>query len=87
MFKGAVSAPLFVSARGDQELFMRNHRFKVGQRVRLSAASIDRGAAGIYKVLALLPESRGEWQYRLQSAEGTQQRVAWESQLASLDAL
>jgi hypothetical protein len=66
---------------------MRNHRFKVGQRVRLSAASIDRGAAGIYKVLALLPESRGEWQYRLQSAAGTQQRVAWESQLAGLEGL
>ena len=65
---------------------MPNHRFKVGQRVRLSAASIDRGAAGVYKVLALLPESKGEWQYRLQSAAGPQQRVAWESQLAGLDA-
>lgn len=66
---------------------MQNHRFKIGQRVRLSAASIDRGAAGIYKVLALLPESRGEWQYRLQHAANSQQRVAWESQLAGVETL
>jgi hypothetical protein len=52
--------------------------------VRLSAASIDRGVAGIYKILALLPESGGEWQYRLQNASSSQQRVAWESQLSSV---
>jgi hypothetical protein len=63
---------------------MPSHRYKVGQRVRLSAASIDRGVAGIYKILALLPESGGEWQYRLQNAANSQQRVAWESQLSSV---
>jgi len=66
---------------------MPNHRFKVGQRVRLSASSNDQGAAGIYQVTALMPESHGEWQYRLKSAAGQQQRVAWESQLALVDLL
>lgn len=64
---------------------MTNHRFKIGQSVRYSAAFTDRGAAGIYKVLALLPESRGEWQYRVQNVAKSQQRVVWESQLAGLD--
>jgi hypothetical protein len=63
------------------------HKFKVGQRVRLSAAAIDRGAAGIYKVMAQLPEERGEHQYRVQSTSGPQQRVVLESRLSVLDAL
>lgn len=63
------------------------HRFKVGQRVRLSAAASTRGMAGIYKVLALMPEERGDKQYRVQSSEGAQQRVVWESQLSGLDPL
>jgi hypothetical protein len=63
-----------------------NHRYKVGQRVRFSAAALDRSAAGIYKILAHLPESGGEWQYRIQHAENSQQRVVWEHQLASLEA-
>jgi hypothetical protein len=64
---------------------MRSHKFKVGQSVRLSAATINRGVAGIYKVVALMPEERGDWQYRIQTAGGSQQRVAWESQLSFVD--
>jgi hypothetical protein len=63
---------------------MPSHRYKIGQRVRLSAAAIDRAIAGVYTVLALLPESGGEWQYRLRNAETSQQRVAAESQLSSV---
>ena len=63
---------------------MPNHRYKVGQSVRYSAAFGDRDATGTYKVLALLPESRGEWQYRVQNLAKSQQRVVWESQLAGL---
>lgn len=62
-----------------------SHKFKVGQRVRLSAAAINRGVAGVYKVLALLPEERGDRQYRVQSSAGAQQRVVWESQLSGID--
>jgi hypothetical protein len=63
---------------------MPNHKFKVGQSVRLSAANQNRGIAGTYKVVALLPEERGEFQYRIQSPGMAQQRVAWESQLTAL---
>jgi len=63
------------------------HKFKVGQRVRLSAAAIDRGAGGIYKILAQLPEERGEHQYRVQSTTSPQQRVVIESRLTGMDAM
>lgn len=63
------------------------HKFKVGQRVRLSAASIDRGVSGIYKIMAQLPEERGEHQYRVQSTTSPQQRVVIESRLTGVDAL
>ena len=59
-----------------------SHKFKVGQSVRLSSAAINRGVAGVYKVVALLPEERGDHQYKVQSVGGPQQRVAWESMLS-----
>jgi hypothetical protein len=61
------------------------HKFKVGQRVRLSAAAIDRGSGGIYKITAQLPEERGEHQYRVQSTTSPQQRVVIESRLSDVD--
>jgi hypothetical protein len=61
------------------------HKFKVGQRVRLSPAAIDRGASGVYKVMAQLPEERGEHQYRVQSTTSPQQRVVIESRLTTVD--
>jgi hypothetical protein len=60
-----------------------SHKFKVGQSVRLLAPKINRGVAGIYKVVALLPEERGDFQYRVQGAGGSQQRVASESNLTT----
>lgn len=61
---------------------MPSHKFKVGQSVRLSGSAVNRGIAGVYKVVALLPEERGDHQYRIQSPGGSQQRIAWESQLS-----
>ncbi|MGQ7791807.1 hypothetical protein ACUN0C_05285 [Faunimonas sp. B44] len=61
---------------------MNRHAFKVGQSVRLSGSAAMRGAAGTYKILALMPEERGDWQYRVQATDSPQQRVVWESQLS-----
>lgn len=61
------------------------HRFKVGQRVRLASSGVSRVAPGHYKILALLPEERGERQYRIQHVESSQLRVAWESEISSVD--
>ena len=64
---------------------MPSHKFKVGQRVHLSAPGINRDVAGTYKVLAQMPEERGDRQYRVENSSGTQQRVVWESHLRGLD--
>ncbi len=66
---------------------MPSHKFKVGQSVRLSSAAINRGVAGIYKVVALLPEERGDCHYRVQSSGGSQQRVVLENQLSPVASL
>lgn len=63
---------------------MSSHKFKIGQTVRLAVARIDRGVGGNYRIVALLPEERGDPQYRLKSASGSEQRVAWESQLSAV---
>jgi hypothetical protein len=60
------------------------HLYKIGQSVHFSAANIDRGAAGIYRVVAQLPDSFGEQQYRIKSTRGPQERVAQESQLSAV---
>jgi len=61
------------------------HKFKVGQRVHLTGSGVNRHIAGIYKVLARLPEERGDPQYRVENGAGTQQRVVWESELTGLE--
>mgnify|MGYP003581120816 CR=1 FL=1 len=61
------------------------HKFKIGQRVHLSASGLNRHVAGIYKIVAQLPEERGDRQYRVENSTGTQQRVVWESHLRGLD--
>lgn len=50
---------------------MPNHRFKVGQSVRLSAGAYNRGISGVYKIVAQMPEERGDFQYRIQTAGGS----------------
>jgi len=62
-----------------------SHKYKIGQRVHLSASGLNRHVAGIYKIVAQLPEERGDRQYRVENTAGTQQRVVWESHLRGLD--
>jgi len=64
-----------------------SHRFRVGQSVRFSGASmLERGAAGPYRIVAHLPETHGDWQYRIQSVDRTRERVVKESQLSAMGA-
>lgn len=62
------------------------HRFRIGQSVRFTGASmLERGAPGPYKVIAHLPETYGDWQYRIQSVN-RRERVVRESQLSAVAA-
>ena len=73
---------------------MAQHRFKVGDRVRISgSASANQGETfmdaivhsqpgGIFEVTACLPETSGEAQYRIKGGDDNSERIVRESQLA-----
>ena len=59
------------------------HKFSVGQTVHfVSPTTGKNGSTGIYTVTRLLPVERSGPQYRLQSDERKEERVAQETQLA-----
>ncbi len=74
---------------------MAQHRFKVGDLVRMGGgASANPGEAlldaiahnrpaGIFEVIACLPEVDGEAQYRIRGGDDHRERIVRESQLVS----
>jgi hypothetical protein len=59
-----------------------NHRFGIGDMVRLSRTGPLRNAApGLYQVVAQLPEREGELQYRVKSEREPYQRIMKEDEL------
>lgn len=65
---------------------MTTHRYRVGQTVsyvRVSKSLRPGMPVGDFAVVALLPDLRGENQYRLRSAVDGHERVAVESEIAS----
>ena len=60
---------------------MLSHKFHIGQLVQL-APTISRNApGGSYEIIKKMPESRGEFEYRIKSMNETHERVARESEL------
>lgn len=59
-----------------------DHRFRLGQMVRLSRrSSYQAMAEGTYQVVRQLPYSEGDYQYRIKSAREQHERVVKESEL------
>ena len=57
---------------------MATHKFRVGRKVQL----VDRYApVGDYEIVRQLPESNGEFQYRIKGSHEAHERVVKESQL------
>jgi hypothetical protein len=65
---------------------MDAHRYRVGQTVRFVKAPRNSGLAGSpagnFRVVGLLPEYLGNYQYRLQSISDGHQRVVVEGEIA-----
>jgi hypothetical protein len=58
------------------------HRFRLGQKVRLTRDYPYRPtAAGDYQVVGQLPDSKGELRYRIKSTHKPQEIVVKESEL------
>lgn len=65
---------------------MSSHRYAIGQTVYLTPNRFDRSSArkGRFTVTGLLPESRGDYQYRIKNAGDSHERVAYESELQKI---
>jgi hypothetical protein len=65
---------------------MAFHRYAVGQTVYLTPDRFDRSAArkGRFVVTRLLPESQGDYQYRVKSVSDAHERVAHERELQKI---
>ena len=58
------------------------HRYRIGEKVQLLHGGTTRfSTAELYEIVRLLPETDGEFQYRIKSTEGSHERVAKESEL------
>jgi hypothetical protein len=60
---------------------MTVHRFKAGQQVTVAAHRPSGVIGGTFKILRVLPEERGVWQYRVKSVADGHERVVLESDL------
>ena len=60
---------------------MLSHKFRIGQLVQLAPAISRNVPGGSYEVKKKLPESRGEFEYRIKSMNEPHERVVRESEL------
>lgn len=61
---------------------MTEHRFIIGQLVRVKTRFLDRSGDGVYEVVRQLPATpNGDFHYRIRSANG-QERAVTEAELA-----
>ena len=64
---------------------MAEHRFHVGDHVRMAARYPDPAGNAVYEIVRLMPATpNGEFQYRVKNPTG-QERAAAESQLSALE--
>jgi hypothetical protein len=64
-----------------QGRLMADHKFQVGEIVHLSPFITRNVPGGSYEVVKQLPESSGEFHYRIKSMNEPHERVVWESEL------
>ena len=57
------------------------HKFRIGDLVRVTVRGYGRPTNERYEVVALLPEERGDRQYRVKSVSDSHQRIVWESEI------
>jgi hypothetical protein len=60
---------------------MAAHKFKSGQQVTVVPHRPSGVTGGTFKIVRLLPEERGEWQYRVKCVADGHERVVLESDI------
>ena len=64
-----------------QAVTMPNHKFRIGQLVQVAPAISRNIPGGTYEVTKQLPESHGEFEYRIKHVNELHERVVRESEL------
>ena len=63
------------------------HKYRVGQMVKLQASRFaDRSGGRLYEVVRLLPESNGEFAYRIKGANEPTERAVVEHEITAASA-
>jgi hypothetical protein len=57
------------------------HRFRIGQLVRLTSGNFPDRSSGSYKILRLLPETHGEFHYRIKGVHNQMERAVRETEI------
>jgi hypothetical protein len=60
---------------------MPNHKFHIGETVQLLPPISRHASGGVYVVTKKLPESAGEYEYRVKSINEPHERLVRESEL------
>lgn len=63
-----------------------NHKFSIGQVVHAAGTHFAARTSGVYEVIRLMPESNGEFSYRIKKTASGTERAAGESQICAADA-
>ena len=58
-----------------------SHKYAVGQLVHAAGTHFADRTSGIYEVIRLMPESNGEFSYRIKNTASGTERAAGESQI------
>ena len=61
---------------------MPDHKFHIGEIVEVSASVTRNAPRGVYVVTKRLPDSAGEFEYRIKSISEPHERVVRESELS-----
>jgi hypothetical protein len=61
---------------------MPGHKFHIGETVQLLPPISRHASGGVYVVTKQLPQSAGEYEYRIKSINEAHERVVRESELA-----
>jgi hypothetical protein len=63
---------------------MPGHKFHIGETVQLLPPISRHASGGVYVVTKRLPESAGEYEYRIKSINELHERVVRESELSKI---
>jgi hypothetical protein len=75
----------WVNTNFGRSIRVARHRYRIGEKVQLLYDATTRfSTAELYEIVRLLPETGGEFQYRIKSTEGSHERIAKESELRTV---